>query len=215
MLLVTFCTFAQSDDLPPTIADSNLMLLNITSNYKENKGDTTLFFNFYFTNKCHNYFYAVDQKENSVIISFINARIGGFVLQDTILEINKGPIKHLQISQHVEDKNKEVKGLNPEYYYLITAAFKCSRIPLSEGVLKFTEQDDMISMAIPWPAGQVSRDSLYCTPPKQKRKGLVIALTSIGAATLAGGGALLLTLIGKDDSDTDLKVNLPVHPSKP
>lgn len=213
ILLINFCIIG-ADEVTPAVTDSDL-LLNLTHNSKSNESDTTLFFNYFFSKKCQNYFYAINQHEKTITISFVNIRLGGFLVDDTVLQIDNGPIESIQLKEHIEDKNKEVKGLNPEFYYVTNATLKCSRVPLSEGVLKFSEKDDMITMSLPWPAGPLSRDSLYSSPPKQKRKGLIIALAGIGAAGLAGGGMLLFTLLsGKEDPDV-LPVNLPVHPATP
>ncbi len=216
IFLVQFYAIGQYDETSVVVPDSNLQLLNLTYNIKDDKADTTLFFNFFFTRKCQNYFYSIDKDENSIVISFLNAKLGGFLVQDTVLQIDKGPIISLQLKQHIEDKNKEVKGLKPEYYYVADAVLKCSRIPLSENVLKFTERDDMVSMSLPWPGSQSERDVLYGRPPKQKRKGLIAAMAGIGAAGLAGGTVLLFTLLSEnEDPNAPLKVNLPVHPANP
>ena len=166
------------------IADSNLQLLNITYNIVEDKTDTTLFFNFFFTRKCQ--FYTIGKDENSMVISFVNAKFGGFLVEDSVVQINKGPIISLQIKQRIEDKNKEIRGLKPEYYYVADVVLKFSRMPLSEDVLKFSETDNIISMYLPWPISDSERNALYNRPQKKKRKGLIAAMAGIGAAGLAG-----------------------------
>lgn len=215
MFLVHFYAIGQ-DEVTVAVPDSTLQLLNLTYNFKEDNNDTTLFFNFSFTRKYQNFFYTIDKDENSIVISFLNAKLGGFIVEDTVLQIDKGPVISLQIKQRIEDKNKEVRGLKPEYYYVTDALLKCSRLPLSENVLKFTEKDDMVSMSLPWPGTQVDRDALYSSPPKKKRKGLIAALAGIGAAGLAGGTVLLFTLLSEnEDPNAPLQVNLPVHPANP
>lgn len=213
MFLVHFCTNAQ-DEAPVVVADSNLQLLYFIPEIIDDKGDSTLFFNFFFTRKCQNYFYTIDKNDKSIVVSFLNAKLAGSIAEDTVLQIDKGPVISLQLKQHIEDKNKEVKGLTPEYYYVTDAILKCSRIPLSENVLKFTEKDEIVSLSLPWPGAKNERDALYSIPPKKKRKGLIAALTGIGAAGLAGGTVLLFTYLSdKEDPDAPLQVNLPVHPA--
>ncbi len=214
LFLVHFYANGQ-DEAAVVVPDSNLQLLNLTYNIKDDKGDTTLFFNFFFAKKCQ--FYTIGKDEKTIIISFLNAKLGGgFIVEDTVLQINKGPVISLQLRQHIEDKNKEVRGLKPEYYYVTDVVLKCSRIPLNENVLKLNEKDDMVSMSLPWPKSQSERDALYSRPPKQKRKGLIAALAGIGAAGLAGGTVLLFTLLSEnEDPNAPLQVNLPVHPNNP
>lgn len=215
MFLVHFYVNGQ-DKAEIVVPDSNLQLLNLTYNVKDDNGDTTLFFNFFFSRKCQNFFYNIDKNENAIVTSFLNAKLKGFFVEDSVVQINKGPVISLQFKQRIEDKNKEVKGLRPEYYYVTDAILKCSRIPLSENVLRFTEKDDMISVSLPWPGAQKERDALYNIPPKQKRKGLIAAMTGLGAAGLAGGTVLLFTLLSeKEDPNAPLQVNLPVHPANP
>lgn len=215
MLLIHFYAIGQ-DEMKMLVTDSNLQLLNLTYNIKDDNSNTTLFFNFFFNRKCQNFFYHIDKDEKSIAISFLNTMLGELIVEDTVLYIDKGPLISLQIKQRIEDKNKEVKGLKPEYYYVTDAVLKCSRIPLSENVLKFTEKDDMVSMSLPWPGVQSERDALYSSPPKKKRKGLIAALAGIGAAGLAGGTVLLFTLLSEDeDPNAPLQVNLPVHPANP
>ena len=164
MFLVHFYAIGQ-DEVTVAVPDSTLQLLNLTYNFKEDNNDTTLFFNFSFTRKCQNFFYTIDKDENSIVISFLNAKLGGFIVEDTVLQIDKGPVISLQIKQRIEDKNKEVRGLKPEYYY-VDALLKCSRLPLSENVLKFTKK--MIWFPCLYPGLlQVDRDA--CTAARQRR----------------------------------------------
>jgi hypothetical protein len=146
----------------------------------------------------------------------VNAKFGGVLVEESVVQINKGPIISLQIKQRIEDKNKEIRGLKPEYYYVADVVLKFSRMPLSEDVLKFSETDNIISMYLPWPISDSERNALYNRPQKKKRKGLIAAMAGIGAAGLAGGTVLLFTLLSeKEDPDAPLQVNLPVHPDNP
>lgn len=210
---VQFICYAQSDDMT-LIPDSNLLLVNMTHQSKIKDKDLTLIFNYFFTKKCNNYFFEINQKDKSIVFSFINTRIGGFIEKDSAIEINKGPVKTILLMQSIEDKNKEVRGLNPEYYFLTTITLNCERVPINESVLKVTEENDMISVSLPWPGNIQERDSLYYIPKKKKRTGLALTLAGLGTASVAGGSVLIWKLLsGKDDNSEE--PSLPERPVTP
>jgi hypothetical protein len=172
--------------------------------------DSVIYLYFNFNDSCPNYFYEILHDEKKIVFTFVNTRLGGFAKEDTIQQLNLGPIKTMSLGELIKNKNEAVKGLKPEYYYVTTLTLTCDPVIKSQESFDIIEKGQTLSITLNWPANKAKRNALYILPHK-KRTGLILTLSGIGVAGLAGGGYLLWQFLNSDnDDDSDiLQPNLP------
>lgn len=204
--------FAAGQDSVVT-SDSSVLLLNTRSTSRIENGDSLIYLYFQFNDSCPNYFYEISHEEKKIVFTFMNTRLGLFSKEDTIREINLGPVKTLHLQEQVKNKNEAVNGLEPEWYNVTTMTLLCDPVIKDEKSSDIFGKDKTLSITLKWPAKHSERKTLYYYPRK-KRTGLVLSLTGVGAVGLAVGGYLLYNFLKCDNKNNPemLQPVLPEHP---
>lgn len=204
--------FASEEDSVFTGDTSVLLLTNYCTSRMEKK-DSVIYLYFNFNNPCPNFFYEILQDEKKIVFTFVNTRLGGFSKEDTIKQLNLGPVKTMYLREQIKDKNEAVHGLKPELYYVTNMTLTCDPVIKSQESFDIVEKDQTLSITLKWPHNIVDRKTLYSFPQKKKRTGLILALSGIGAAGLAGGGYLLWHFLNNDKNNESniLQPVLPEH----
>jgi hypothetical protein len=205
--------FLNTKDLFAFEENANV-LLNATVDIKNVKKDSTFNFIYHFDKKIPLYFYEIRKTDGAIVLKFMNTEYGGFMERDTTMIINKGPLKTYVLHQELRNKNEDMEGLTPDYYYEISAVFECKPVLQSEAQLKFIERPNQLTLQILWPSNKFKRAEMYIMP-KPVRKGLYFTLGGIGAAALGAASFLIWKLATNDNAENDeLQPVLPVHPGK-
>jgi hypothetical protein len=88
----------------------------------------------------------------------------------------------------------------------------CDPVIKSQESFDIIEKGQTLSITLNWPANKTKRKALYSFPHK-KRTGLILTLSGIGVAGLAGGGYLLWQFLNSDN-DSESDVLQPVLPDR-
>lgn len=202
--------FASEDD--SIISDTSVSLLSTYGTSRIEQKDSVIYLYFNFNNPCPNYFYEILKDEKKIVFTFINTRLTGFPKEDTVKQLNLGPIKTMYLNEQIKNKNEAMNGLKPEFYYVTNVTLNCDPIIKSQESFDIIEKGQTLSITFNWPANKAKRKALYSSPHK-KRTGLVLTLSGIGVVGLAGGGYLLWQFLNSD-TDSESDVLQPVLPDR-
>ncbi|MBN1600282.1 MAG: hypothetical protein JW915_01680 [Chitinispirillaceae bacterium] len=158
------------------------------------------------------FYFELSQIGKKIFVTLVNTRLGGFMLEEREKTVNKGPLKKVAFIEELKDKNQDVAGLNPEFYYVTTMIMDCDPLINDPSKVIIEEKNETITISLPWPSNLQKRKELYSTPDKKGNRKLIAVISGIGAAGLAGGGILLWNLLSGNDDETPLKPVLPEHP---
>jgi hypothetical protein len=158
------------------------------------------------------FYFELSQIEKKIYVTLVNTRLGGFMQEETEKTVNKGPIKKVVFIEELKNKNEDVAGLNPEFYYVTTMILYCDPLINDPSKVLIKEKNETITISLPWPSNLQKRKELYSPPEKKGNRKVIVAIASASAAGLAGGGILLWNLLSDKSGEEDLKPAMPLHP---
>jgi hypothetical protein len=159
------------------------------------------------------FYFELSQIEKKIHVTLVNTRLGGFMQEEIEKTVNKGPLKKVVFIEELKNKNEDVAGLNPEFYYVTTMIMDCDPLINDPSKVIITEKNETITLSLPWPSNLQKRKELYSTPEKKDNHKIVIAtIAGVSAAGLAGGSILLWNLLSDKDDNPALDPVLPGRP---
>jgi hypothetical protein len=203
---------SESDDPMPT--DSAALLISTHYTSRIENGDSIIYIYFNFNDSIPSYFYEISHKNKKIEFTFNNARFSIFSKDDTVRQVNLGPIKSMRFKEQIKDMNETVKMLNQDLYKLITVSISCDPVVKDAKSIDVVEENKTVSMTLRWPSNVTERKAMYQFEVK-RRPAVTISLAGLGTAAIAGGGYLLYKFLFSDSKNTQqpLDVVLPQHPS--
>jgi hypothetical protein len=197
--------------MPNPDSVSLLLTTQCDSRLKENDQNINFILNF---SQGHPLFYfELSPFEKKIYITLVNTRLGGFMQEEPEKIVNKGPLKKVAFIEELKNKNQDVVGLTPEFYYVTTMIMECDPLIVNPANVIIKEKNETITISLPWPSNILKRKELYSPPKSKNNRKVFLTLAGIGAAGLAGGGILLWNLLSNDNEKAeDLQPVLPTHP---
>lgn len=210
IFLIPLYAFNEADFMPNPDSVAILLTTQVDARLKGEEQSIKYILNF---SQGHPLFYfELSQIEKKIYVTLINTRLGGFMQEEHEKTVNKGPLKKIAFIEELKDKNQDVAGLNPEFYYVTTMIMDCDPLISDPSKVVITEKNETITISLPWPSNLQKRKELYSTPEKKDNRKLIAVISGVGAAGLAGGGILLWNLLSDNDDAPDLNPVLPEHP---
>jgi hypothetical protein len=217
MLFLAFVFIAlssanEADNFMPN-PDSVSLLLTTQVDARLKSNDQNINFILNFSQGHPLFYFELSQLEKKIYVTLVNTRLGGFMQEDAIKVINKGPLKKVSFFEELKNKNQDVVGLNPEFYYVTTMIMDCDPLITDPANVIIKDKNETITISLPWPSNILKRKELYSSPQTKDNRKVIITLAGIGAAGLAGGGILLWNFLANNNDDGEvLQPELPQHP---
>ena len=195
--------FAQVD-ATGVVRNAVLEGIQISSEATGARGEKLVTCYFIFKDKPSSYFYEIKKKLKRMVFEFNDTEKG----TSPIASINESPLGGFVIEQKKIDVNKEVKGLNQEWHDLVAVTFDLTKIPR----IDVKDEYNVISFSYRW-TSDPSKEEDYEIGEDNRNK--VVVLGTVGATGLIGGGILWYFLTHKGSSNEPegpIPINdLPIH----
>lgn len=202
--------FNEADFMPNPDSVAILLTTQVDSRLKGEEQSIKYILNF---SQGHPLFYfELSQIDKKIYITLINTRLGGFMQEEIEKTVNKGPIKKVTFIEELKNKNEDVTGLNPEFYYITTMVMDCAPLINDPSKVIIKEKNETITISLPWPSNLQKRKELYSTPEKKDNRKVIAIIAGASAAGLAGGGILIWNLLSDKNEEAPLNPVLPEHP---
>jgi hypothetical protein len=210
IFLTPVYAFNEADFMPNPDSVAILLTTQVDARLKGEEQNINYILNF---SQGHPLFYfELSQIEKKIYITLVNTRLGGFMQEEIEKTINKGPLKKVVFIEELKNKNEDVAGLNPEFYYVTTMILDCEPLINDPSKVLIKEKNETITISLPWPSNLQKRKELYSVPEKKGNRKLIVAIAGASAAGLAGGGILLWNLLSDKNGEEDLNPAMPLHP---
>jgi hypothetical protein len=217
IILSPFAQEPGDDTFNVVVAPGNAMLIDIRCAKVRARTMSEVTAYFSFSDSIPNYFWEADTVHQCINITFVNTQLGGFTSSGMTDTFGIGPVKNIHVVQERRNRNEAIKGLNPDWYDLVTATIACSPMIRDQRQLEANQSGTNIFFSFPWPADPVERNKLYAAVEKKRgRLWPFISLAGVGTAGAVAGGYFLWRYVLKGNGgDGELNPILPDHPSIP
>jgi hypothetical protein len=210
IFLTPLHAFNEADFMPNPDSVAVLLTTQVDARLKGEEQSIKYILNF---SQGHPLFYfELSQIDKKIYITLVNTRLGGFMQEEIEKTVNKGPIKKVTFIEELKNKNEDVTGLNPEFYYVTTMVMDCDPLINDPSKVIIKEKNETITISLPWPSNLQKRKVLYSTPEKKNNRKVIAIIAGASAAGLTGGGILLWNLLSDKNDEAPLDPVLPERP---